>query len=282
MGRMNKLAISNAISKAKKEVDGITVEIKKEESFQKNCDLFPSETFKIANADWFDERVVGAFRSKSIIEWNKKDFLDFVKHLYFQKFACTPAIPPAHGYMYLNVVEEICANNFPESQIKMLKARYISWYFENQILKDTIKYRNWNIKKMVHPKVVAAFIMHFSASASDVSDSVKKSNRLPVNESLLELYFRGDAAEFIRCYGVIIPFAFLFYSKKFSWEDSLEYVASAISDLVLSKNIKETVFRKTTEQYGPYNSRFDKIAPERLFVALTDKTGVNFIGVKIK
>jgi hypothetical protein len=279
---MNKLAISDAIKKARKEVDGVTVEIKKEVSFQENCDLFPSETFKIANADWFDERVVGAFRAKSIVDWNKKDFLDFVKHLYFQKFACTPTIPPAHGYMYLNVIEEICVNNFPESQIKMLKARYISWYFENQILKDTIKYRTWNIKKMVHPKVVAAFIMHFSGSASDSVDSIKKSNRLPVNESLLELYFRGDAAEFIRCYGVIIPFAFLFYSKKFSWEDSLEYVAAAIADLVLSKNIKDTVLRKVTEQYGPYNSRFDKIAPERLFVALTDKTGVNFIGVKIK
>ena len=282
MGSMNKLTISNAIKKAKQEVDGEIVEIKKEASLKENLDIFPSETFKIANADWLDDRVIGAFRSKVITDWNKKDFLDFVKYLYFQKFACTPVIPPAQGYMYLNVVEEICANNFPESHIKILKARYISWYFENQILRDTIKYRSWNIKKMVNPKAVASFIMHFSASTSDTFDSTKKSNRLPVNESLLELYFRGDASEFVRCYGVIIPFAFLFYSKKLSWNDAFEYVAAAVTNLILNKNIKDNVLKKTTEQYGPYHQRFEKIAPERLFVALTDRTGVNFMGVKLK
>ncbi len=282
MGRMNKLAIKDAVKKAKEEVDGVSIEIKKQISFQENSDLFPSETFKIANSDWLDERIAGEFRSKNIIEWNKKDFLDFVKHLYFQKFVSSVHIPPAHGYMYLNVIEEICVNNFPECQVKMLKARDISWYFENQVLKDTVRSRSWNIKKMVHPKVVASFIMHFSSSSSENLEVKNKDSRLPVNESLLDLYFRGDAAEFVKCYGVVIPFAFLFYSKKFSWEDALEYVAAAVADLVTTRNIKDSVLRKTTEQYGPYSERFDKIAPERLFVALTDKTGVNFIGVKIR
>ena len=282
MTKMNKLSICNAVKKAKQQFSGIEIEDKASNPFLIDTDVFPSETFKCANSSFFDPKIIGEFQAKQVIDWSKKDFLNLVKHLYFQKFVSDIQVPPAYGYMYLNVIEEICTKNFPESNVKILKAKYIDWYFENHILRDTIKYNSrWNIKKMVAPRVVASFIMHFSGRTDALDVMSKKTTRLPVNESLLELYYRGDASEFIRCYGVIIPFTFLFYSKKLSWDDCFEYTAAGICDLVQGKNFTEKMLKKITEQYSPYNERFNKIEPDRLLVALTERTSLNLRGVKL-
>lgn len=282
MDKMNKLSICDAVKKAQKQVSLANSDKEHVNPFVTDTDIFPSETFKCANSSWFDPKIVGEFQSKNVIDWNKKDFLNLVKHLYFKKFVTDTSIPPAYGYMYLNVIEEICAQNFPESNMKMLKAKYITWYFDHFVLKDTIKYSQWNIRKMIAPKVVASFILHFSGKIDIVDESSLKKTRLPVNESLLELYFRGDASEFIRCYGVVIPFAFLFFSKKFSWEDCLEYTVAGIKDLVSSKNITDKFLRTVTEMYSPYDSRFDKIGPDKILVELTNRVRFNLIGVKLK
>jgi hypothetical protein len=283
MKRMNQSKILDAIKKAREDSSYLSVDKKNKETSQdENDGVFPSETFKFANASWLDNRVIGDFALKNIIDWSKKDFLNYVKHLYFEKFVTDLAVPPAYGYMYLNVIEEICSKNFPESNIKLLKARYISWYFENHVLKDVSKYRHWNIKKMVAPKVVASFIIESSGSNDTVSDKKMQSCRLPVNESLLNLYYRGDPKDFIKNYGVIIPFAFLFFSKKFTWDDSVDYISSAVRDLIdMNSTAVDKMLRKSTEQYCPYDKRFEKIMPERILVVLADKTGLNLTGVKI-
>lgn len=280
---MNKIKISEAISKAKKQVSKIDSEKVETEPVEKNEDVFPSETYAFANSSFFDPRIFGQFQAKPILEWSKKDFLDLVKQLYFQKFVSDIHIPPAYGYMYLNVIEEICSKNFPESHNKILKAKYIYWYFQNHILKDTVRCNSkWNIRRMVAPRVVASFILHFSGK-SEINDiDSHKMIRLPVNESLLDIYYRGDSSEFIKCYGLIIPFAFLFFSKKLSWDDCLEYIVAGVKDLVSDRNCSEKLIRQITEQYCPYNEKFDKILPEKLLVSLTSKTGVNFTGVKLK
>jgi len=282
MKRMNESKILRAIQQARQDTSGTVVDKKDKLISNEDCEIFPSETFKFANASWLDVKVIGDFAFKNIIDWSKKDFLNYVKHLYFEKFVTELSIPPAYGYMYLNVIEEICSKNFPDSNIKLLKARYISWYFDNHVLKDTIKYKNWNIKKMVSPKVVASFILE--SSGSNYQDMDKKSNncRLPVNESLLNLYFRGDPKDFIKNYGVIIPFAFSFFSKKFTWEDSFDYISSAVKDFVCVYPANaNSILRKSTEQYSPYNKKFEKIMPERILAILLEKTGVNLTGVKI-
>jgi hypothetical protein len=283
MDNMNKINICDAIKKAKKQVSSIETGKKDFEDLGNSDGIFPSETYKFANSSFFDPKILGEFQAKPILEWSKKDFLDLVKNLYFQKFISDIHIPPAYGYMYLNVIEEICSKNFPDSNIKILKAKYIYWYFQNHILKDTIKYNSkWNIRKMVAPRVVASFILHFSGNAEINDIDSHKMIRLPVNESLLDIYYRGDASEFIKCYGVIIPFAFLFLSKKLSWDDCLEYIIAGIKDLVTDRNVSEKLIKKITEQYCPYNEKFDKILPEKLLVALTSKTGINFTGVNLK
>lgn len=283
MSNMNKITISNAIKKAQEEFKGIKSEVKISNPFLVDSDIFPSETFNFANSSFFNPEILGEFNTKPACDWSKKDFLDLIKNLYFKKFVTSPHIPHAYGYMYLNVIEEICLKNFPNSNVKILKAKYIHWYFENYILKDTIKYRSaWNIRKMVHPKVAASFIMYASGKTEKIEQEGLKQVRLPVNESLLDLYYRGEASDFVKCYGFIIPFAFLFYSKKLSWDDCLEYTVSAIKDLVINKNCTDKTIRSVTEQYSPYNSMFDKIAPDKISVALTEKTGLNLVGVKLK
>lgn len=285
MIKMNNINILNAVKKAKQEstsfelekniLDELDVSKKNEE------DIFPSETFKFANSSWNDPLIVGEFQSKNISDWNKKDFLNFVKHLYFKKFVSDMSVAPAYGYMYLNVIEEICLKNFPESNTKLLKAKYIQWYFNKHALKDTVRFRSWNIKRMVAPKVVASFIL--DASGQSVSEKENnKVTRLPVNESILDLYARGDPKDFLKSYGIIIPFAYLFFSKKFTWEDSADYISSAIRDMAdISPSSADTHLIKVTEQYCPYNQKFSKIAPERLLLVLSEKTGLNFTGVKI-
>ena len=284
MSKVNKISICNAIKKAKIEVKGISEEKETTIDLNVDSDIFPSETFKFANSSWFDPKIIGEFKSKNTSEWNKKDFLEFVRHSYFEKFVSTPVIPPAYGYMYLNVIEEICIKNFPSSNFKLLKAMYISWYFKNFILKHTVKNTkyNWNIKKMVLPEVVASFIMHFSGNTEFKEISLNIQKRLPVNESLLDIYFRGPATHFIKLYGVIIPFAFLFYSKKLSWDDCLEYVVNGLKDLASARKISDKLIVKVTESYAPYDQKFNKILPDKILAELTNKTGINFTGVKIK
>ena len=41
------------------------------------------------------------------------------------------------------------------------------------------------------------------------------------------------------------------------------------------------MLKKITEQYSPYNERFNKIEPDRLLVALTERTSLNLRGVKL-
>jgi|LauGreDrversion4_2_1035121.scaffolds.fasta_scaffold01463_7 hypothetical protein len=282
MKRMIESKILRAMQQARQDTSGIIVDKKVKENTQEDSDIFPSETFKFANANWLDVKVIGDFAFKNVIDWTKKDFLNYVKHLYFEKFVTELSIPPAYGYMYLNVIEEICSKNFPDSNIKLLKARYISWYFENHVLTDTVKYRNWNIKKMVSPKVVASFILESSGSNVIGGDKMSSAYRLPVNESLLNLYFRGDPKDFIKNYGIIIPFAFSFFSKKFTWEDSFDYISSAVKDFVcVYPTNANAILKKSTEQYSPYNKKFEKIMPERILAVLFEKTGVNLTGVKI-
>lgn len=277
---MNRDSIISAIKKAKTEskIDSANKKV-----IESNDDVFPSETFSFANSSWTDPSLIGEFASKSIVKWSKKDFLNFVKHLYFQKFMTDIKISMPYGYMYLSVIEDICIKNFPDSNTNILKAKYISWYFDRHILRDTVRHRSsWNIKKMVSPKVIASFILEASGNSSPIVESDKKACRLPVNESLLEIYNRGDIKDFIKSYGIIVPFAYYFFSKKFSWEDCLNHISEAVMDFAeINPSNADKILIKATELYAPYNKRYTKIAPERILAAMTEKTGLNFTGVKI-
>lgn len=277
---MNRESIISAIKKAKKEskTDSLNKKI-----IHTSDDFFPSETFSFANSSWTDSSIIGDFASKSVVKWSKKDFLNFVKHLYFQKFMTEIKISLPYGYMYLSVIDDICTKNFPDSNTNILKAKYISWYFDRHILRDTVRYRSsWNIKKMVSPKVIASFILEASGNASPIIENNNKICRLPVNESLLEIYNRGDVKDFIKSYGIIIPFAYYFFSKKFSWDDCVNHISEAVKDFAeINPSNADKVLRKVTELYAPYNKRYEKIAPDRILAVITEKTGLNFTGVKI-
>lgn len=277
---MNRESIISAIKKAKTESK---TDSSNKKIIESNDDVFPSETFSFANSSWTDPCLIGEFASKSIVKWTKRDFLNFVKHLYFQKFMTDIRISLPYGYMYLSVIDDICAKNFPNSNVNILKAKYISWYFDRHILRDTARYRSsWNIKKMVSPKVIASFILEASGSTDVEVVSSKKVCRLPVNESLLEIYNRGDIKDFIKSYGIIVPFAYYFFSKKFSWEDCVNHISEAVTDFAeINPSNADKVLKKATELYAPYNKRYEKIAPERILAAITEKTGLNFTGVKI-
>lgn len=230
-----------------------------EKGGSKESDLFSGKISKNI-VSWNDSSFF-AGNGKKISAWNLKDMLKFVEEQYALKFGRKSDFAIRPAMMAMSGLRNIIEQNANKSDVNILMKAYIEWYIQNMNRWWKGKPNTWYPQKLIHDiRMKEFFKTHSEKIKKEESSTFQKR---PVNPILLEEFYRGDSAEFVMAYGIVIPIAFLVKTKNYERKDAVKFVVDAVKRCISSGSTTMSRIFEINNFYSPFD-RFEEIDPEEL------------------
>jgi hypothetical protein len=240
-----------------------------------------NEEKKLISSDWSDFSIKK--KKEEVAEWSLKDFVSYIRELYYQKYFTSIALAPAFTNMELSKLRDIMNANviLVKKDINILMKEYIDWYFDFKIYQDHVRMKNWSLKNINKPQNISAFLVYkgFGKEAVDIKDKKLIKSKKSVSSFVLKKYINGDEKIFIKDYGIIVPFAYLVSAHNFDWPSAMSYIKRGVKKCIDS-SVSLDYIVDTTNTYGPYD-RFKKLDMPGLLSSLSSEFNFPFEKVRL-
>jgi hypothetical protein len=205
--------------------------------------------------EWSDFSIKNNSLLEDVSTWSPKDFIGYIRSVYYQKYFTSLFLAPAFTYMELSKLKDIMSIHVPhfKTNVNAIMKMYIDWYFDIKIYKEHSKTKNWSLRNFNKAANISSFLTTNNVGESCLKKVKKeKIHKKSVSNLVLKKYLDGDEKLFIKDYGLIVPFAYLISASKMDWPTATSYIKRGVKKCIDS-SISFDYIVEVTNQYGPYD-----------------------------